>query len=463
MPIVRWFERLSSFAVLMIAGTCALFMRLLLLGSKSLWLDEAMSLRVAGMGQEALWAGRSELYHPPLYYAFVNWWAQWGHSEFFLRLSSALLGTISVLLLFWLASALFDKEIATSALWLAAFSPLLIWYSQEFRSYALVGALTLGSLLSMVIFMRGSHWLAWLLFAFSTLTALYTHYTAFLLLPLQLIVLVLLKDTKRNATNRFLWWLMTWLLVMIGYVPWLRSPTATRFLDLLLGDKSYVSNLMAVRVGVSYTHLLVVLALLLLTGLIVFQWLIRPYVTTPDRLRERPWVQLVFGVLFVLLLVLEVIPRGYSLKRQLTFIWPVILLGFAWLWPWGRVNKKRFITLLIFSALASLVNIAAIPKDDWRQAAAHVAAQKEVTDVVVLQPEYMYIPFNYYDEGATTRIPFSEDKIGTLLSENKRIWLLSQTRDVVDVNHSVERWFKGNATEIEQTHYYNLTVTLYRK
>ena len=119
--------------------------------------------------------------------------------------------------------------------------------------------------------------------------------------------------------------------------------------------------------------------------------------------------------------------------------------------------------MLVFSALASLVNIVVIPKDDWRQAAAYVAAQKEATDVVVLQPEYMYIPFNYYDDGATTHVAFSEDKVGALLDEDKRIWLIAQTRDVADVNHSVERWFKGNATEIEQTHYYNLTVTLYRR
>lgn len=467
MPTDRLFGQLSTHAMLIIAGMSALLIRLLLLGSKSLWLDEANSLRVAEIGQSALWAGRSELYHPPLFYSFVQWWAHVGHSEFVLRLPSALLGTVSVLLLFWLASALFDEEVATTALWLATLSPLLIWYSQEFRSYALVGVLVLGSVLSMVAFIRKPHWLYWVLFSLSTLAAIYTHYTAFLLLPLQLVLLVALSGTRRNVTIGLLWWSATWLLVIIGYWPWLSSPPAARFIDLLMGNNSYISQLVEVRAGVSYVEILFMLMLLFLTGVSVFNWLIRPNITSsPDRsrvfrLRGHLWVQLSFAALFVLLLSLDVIPRGYSLKRQLSLIWPFLLLGFAWVWPWGKTQKKLLITVLIFSALASLVNIAGIPKDQWREVAGHITAQKEATDVVVLQPGYMSIPFNYYDKGTTTLVGFNEEKIDSLLNEGKRIWLVVHTRDVADVNHTVERWFRGNATALEQTQYYNLTVTLY--
>jgi len=44
----------------------ALGLRLLLLGSKSLWLDEALSLRIALSGQAALWSGTVEIGHPIL-------------------------------------------------------------------------------------------------------------------------------------------------------------------------------------------------------------------------------------------------------------------------------------------------------------------------------------------------------------------------------------------------------------
>lgn len=462
MPTDHLFGQISTRSVLIVGGISALFLRLLLLGSKSFWLDEANSLRVADIGQNALWAGRSEIYHPPFFYAFVHWWAQFGHSEFFLRLPSALLGTVSVLLLFWLASMLFDEEVAKTALWLATLSPLLIWYSQEFRSYAFVGVLVLGSVLSLVAFLRRTHWLYLVLFAFSTLAAIYTHYSAFLLLPLQLILLVALSGTRRNVMLGLLWWSAVWLLIIIGYWPWLSSPPAARFVDLLLGNNSYVSQLIKARAGISYTEILFLLTLLFLSGVAVFKWLIRPQsISSPERLRGRLWVQLSFAALFILLLLLDVIPRGYSLKRQLSLVWPFLLLGFAWVWPWGKAQKKLLVTVLIFSALAALVNIAVIPKDEWRQVAAHVAAQKEATDVVVLQPGYMSIPFDFYDAGATTSVSFDDEKIGNLLIEDKRIWLIVHTRDVADVNRSVERWFKTNATALEQTQFYNLTVTLY--
>jgi hypothetical protein len=41
----------------------ALGLRLLLLGSKSLWLDEVLSLRAALAGQAAVWSGQAEIYH----------------------------------------------------------------------------------------------------------------------------------------------------------------------------------------------------------------------------------------------------------------------------------------------------------------------------------------------------------------------------------------------------------------
>ena len=68
-----------------------LSIRLLFLGSKSVWLDEANGLGVALLGQQALWAGQTEFYHPPLFYWLLEWWSQFGRSEFNLRLLSVIL------------------------------------------------------------------------------------------------------------------------------------------------------------------------------------------------------------------------------------------------------------------------------------------------------------------------------------------------------------------------------------
>ena len=87
----------------------ALGIRLLLLGSKSLWLDEALSLRIALAGQAAFWSGKVEIGHPPLSFWLLEQWAQLGRSEFVLRLPSAILGSLSVLLIYVLAKDVADR------------------------------------------------------------------------------------------------------------------------------------------------------------------------------------------------------------------------------------------------------------------------------------------------------------------------------------------------------------------
>ena len=471
MSRVSLFERFSTRSLLIAAISSAFLLRILLLGHKSLWLDEANSLRIATIGQADLWAGRSEQYHPPLFYAFVEWWSQFGQNEFFLRLPSAILGTISVVLVFWLASELFSAEVAISALWLAALSPLLIWYAQEFRSYALLGALGLGSILTTVILLRGGGWRYWVLFVVSMLAALYTHYSALLLILAQIALCAGLFATRRATRSGFLLWLAAWPLILLGYWPWLRTPPAATFLDLLLGDRSYVAMLLKSRLGIDYSQALVVgaiaLAILLPAGFVLLHWLIRHYADALDRLRLRPSSQFVVAILFVLLLLLEVIPLVYSLKRQLSLFWPFVLIGFAWVWPWKRRHTRLLTAILILSALAALVNILAIPKDQWREAVTYLARQGRAGDLVVLQPGYMSIPYDYYDEGIIETIGVttsaSMDRINSALDEQRRVWLVVHTKDVADPNHTVEAWFAQNATRLRDRRFHNLLVTLYQR
>ena len=176
----------------------ALGIRLLLLGSKSLWFDEALSLHVALRGQAAMWSENGEIFHPPLFYGLLEQWAQLGRSEFVLRLPSALLGSLSVILIYVLAKDLLDRPVAVTAAGLTAFSPLLIWYSQELRPYALLMTLGLiATLAGINLFMRPTlGW--WLLLVGAMIAAVYVHYDAVLLVPLQLLLFVALSAIGRT-------------------------------------------------------------------------------------------------------------------------------------------------------------------------------------------------------------------------------------------------------------------------
>jgi hypothetical protein len=76
---------------------------------------------------------------PPLYYALAWVWAKlFGSGEIGIRSLSALAGTATVPVAWWAGRALAGRAAGIGAAALVAFSPYLVWYSQEARAYALL-------------------------------------------------------------------------------------------------------------------------------------------------------------------------------------------------------------------------------------------------------------------------------------------------------------------------------------
>jgi mannosyltransferase len=85
---------------------------------------------------------------PPLYYALAWVWTQFtGTGEFGLRSLSAVAGVATVPVAYLLGAELRGKRTGIAAAALVAVNPMLLWYSQEARGYALLVLLTSLSLL----------------------------------------------------------------------------------------------------------------------------------------------------------------------------------------------------------------------------------------------------------------------------------------------------------------------------
>lgn len=181
-PRTRTISRLGL--ALLILGAFAL--RLYRLDAQSLWYDEGVTAEVARRGLADLTRWTAGDIQPPLYYYVVAGWGRLaGWSEWSLRFPSAFFGTLLVPLLWAVTIALTRRRVAgLLAAALAACHPLLLYYSQEARMYAMLTAL--GVLLGYLIIhgesairRRGLHWTAYTLVATA---AVYTHYFAFFLL-----------------------------------------------------------------------------------------------------------------------------------------------------------------------------------------------------------------------------------------------------------------------------------------
>ena len=163
--------------VALTAGGAAL--RLATLRVQSFWLDEAVThslvTRTLSSMLGALPHSEST---PPLYYLLAWVWVRvFGAGEAGLRSLSAVFGTATIVVLALIARRVAGNRAALAAAALAAANPLLIWYSQEARAYALLVALCA---LSLWCLLR-EDWRGW---ALAAALALATHYFAvFIVVP----------------------------------------------------------------------------------------------------------------------------------------------------------------------------------------------------------------------------------------------------------------------------------------
>ena len=113
-----------------------LALRLLGLGSESLWFDEGITVSLLRAPLAEMLAASDR---PPLYYVILHPWTRLsGASEFAVRLPSALFGLATVYLTHRLGAVLFERRVGLIAAAMVALSLFQIRYSQEARNYMLM-------------------------------------------------------------------------------------------------------------------------------------------------------------------------------------------------------------------------------------------------------------------------------------------------------------------------------------
>ena len=123
----------------------AVLLRFPTVDSQSYWADEFLTVTLLKLRlAEMLGAIQTNEGMPPLYYVLAWLWTKpFGTAEAGLRSLSALFGTATVPVAYMAARDLARSQragLVTAAL--VAVNPLLVWYSQEARSYALLVLLT---------------------------------------------------------------------------------------------------------------------------------------------------------------------------------------------------------------------------------------------------------------------------------------------------------------------------------
>ena len=179
--------------------------------------------------------------HMPLYYFYLKFWiAIFGNSDYLLRFSSVLVGTLSIPVMFLVGKQLNNEKTGLLCSALTAFSGFLIYFSQEVRFYSLLflfSALLL--LFSLKLTENQSKFNYFIFFALSTLIML-THTIGFVFVILNCIGLFwYLNKQGKFSLKSVIPFLIGVLAVMSVFFPFMYKTLTASYISQFWSDFSF--------------------------------------------------------------------------------------------------------------------------------------------------------------------------------------------------------------------------------
>lgn len=407
----------------------ALLLRLYRISEQNLWFDEHWTLRVAAAPLAELpnLLSSYESSKPPLYFALIHYWLNWGSGEFWLRLPSAIFGALSCVVGAAIGRRFFGAQVALGLGCLVALSPFHIYYSQEARPYALFGLLMGLAFLFHLRFCETPRSRFLIGYMLCAVLACYTFPYAFVIVGFS----VLFAFAYRPALSRQKWrqLLAGNGLIMLLYTPWLRQMMASvsngvGFLSTHRGPVSHAAaysyfsmglgtsfgpSMESLRVmGVRIFREIPIDGALLVLGCLLLAALACVGLTHLWRTNRNAFYFALCGILVfwgspaVFNLLNPDIPYNARYAFPALFFILIITLG-AWLaameeggWKWSLIG------LFVLGAGSSLFNLFFVPKyarDDLRSAAHFVRDLRPPPERIFLCAGYLSEVFSYYYEG----------------------------------------------------------------
>jgi 4-amino-4-deoxy-L-arabinose transferase-like glycosyltransferase len=228
-------------------------LRLLGIGSRPIWYDEAIAILRAKAGVGGIFqailgqdpSGITADQHPPGFFLSLWAWIQVvGDSVPASRLFSVIFGLLTIWIIYLLGQELLGKRKAWIPALFVAISPIHIHYSQEIRMYSLMTAMLSIATYAMLKGSRQSRWYWWAIFAISSAAAQYSHHIAGAYLVCLALIPVFRRDWRatRNTVIGGMGAILLfspWLIHLPNQIEstrvyWIQKPGVMDFLTLLM-------------------------------------------------------------------------------------------------------------------------------------------------------------------------------------------------------------------------------------
>jgi len=447
-----WGRTRKTIALLVLIIALGSFLRIYGLGAESIWLDEAHSVRVSSENLASVVRATTG-HHLPLYFVILHFWMSLlGTSEVAVRSLSAILGIISIPLIYYVGSQFFNKRVGLIGSFLSAISLYHILYSQEARPYALLLLLSLLSFLLFVQILKQDKKWFYLFYFLTNILLIYTHVFALFTIAAQMLFLFLFWTKYKPQRFKLLSVQMATVLAILPVVShvfgvatamveqgfWIREPSLMSLYGTL-----------GTFAGGKHLAILIFLCLALIAPLSIRRIEGKLTLTRPlESLKGISWGIRLEALREILLLVIWLflpLVLAFIISKVITPIYvhryligasPALYLLVAK----GLSNLKvrsiiyPVILLIVLLALPNLANYhTEYGKSQWRDVAQHVELNAQENDVLVFCANFAQSPFDYYYKGNLDEFGISNtvedtEEIAAFVNEatsgKQRLWLI---------------------------------------
>ncbi len=450
----------------------ALGARLVNLTYHSLWYDEVVSTFWAARPVQEIWRvglALTQDKHPPLYYLLLRaWTALFGGGDFSVRSLSVVLGGLAVLPAYGIGRRLGGRLAAALGALLLALNPFLVWYSQEARMFMPATTFALVGLYGSLCLAEGPSVLAFAAAVLGFTAALYTYLYSAFMLPVAGIWLLLswwLRRDRPLAARGFWSGVCALALASTAFLPIALAAWHVSGVEAVPGRAfsgmwpSLIALLKVYTIAWPGWGPQVTWPIIGVAGLLVLAGCVA--VMPKSGGRSQRWG----GLLLLVWFGMVVLIGGYLLSRdsrvfaetryQIALVPAICLaLGRALSWLWVERRPVGVAgAVLVLGVTLVVLPFDWSPKnrrEDWREAAAFVAANGGPNDAVVIQADYVHIAYERYAQGPQKIFyPFT-DKLSDPavvdpplagLADFDAVWVVQSHHQDLDPDNLLLGWF----------------------
>jgi uncharacterized membrane protein len=391
---------------LVIITLIGVFLRFYNLGFNSLWLDEASTYGFAIKSFPEIWqATTAGEFNPPLFYWVEHVMLTFGNNEVVLRFIPALLGVLTIPLVYFVGKEFLDRNVGIIAAAAFAFSPFLIFYSQEARAYSMMLFFVAFAMIFYLKALKTNDIVSWALFGILSALAFWAHFYAFTIIAALFIYALAIKIKDiRQGMQGFKMLIIAAVVFVILCLPliivtaqlfFVRSSSAPTFGIQGFGLITETFRQVAGFADIAF----IVLFILFVIGIV------QAFLLDKKKGIFLVWLTIAtFAISYFLSFKIPMQPR------YLIFMSIIFFVGIAVSYKtfYSLVNNRGVVygviaVLLIISAPMLVTYYSGYSKEDWRGFTAQIQQSTSPGDQIILVPGYLSQPFNYYYSNSTDK------------------------------------------------------------